>query len=186
MNIMFAIPAATATSIVACRAFVTLTTFRNKDMYVHSAQPYSATRVGSGNASGGGGGGGPDSVVHGRANGGSTGKKGGLGNTIAGIAFRGMGAGVDSMGGHHAYSMDELDTTTSTLNVDKKYGGSIDEAGYTSKVVHMGPGATGQGGGARGVVVHKQSVEDSDVDLERAESYNGHESTNQKSFVPTL
>lgn len=154
-------------------------------MYVHSAQPYSATRVGSGNASGGG----PDSVVHGRANGGggggSTGKKGGLGNTIAGIAFRGMGAGVDSMGGHHAYSMDELDTTTSTLNVDKKYGGSIDEAGYTSKVVHMGPGHAGQGG-ARGVVVHQQSVDDSDVDLERAESYNGHESTNQKSFVPTL
>lgn len=34
MNIMFTIPAAVATSIVACRSFVALTRFRNKDVYV--------------------------------------------------------------------------------------------------------------------------------------------------------
>jgi len=184
MNIMFAIPAATATSIVACRSFVYLTTFRNKDLYVHSAQPYSATRVGSGNA--GGASGAPD-VIHGRAGGpGSIGKKGGFGGTIAGLAFLGMGAGIDSMGDTHAYSMNELDTTTSTLNAgtmsgshypgdDKKYNGEIDEAGYTSKVVHM-PSGNGRGG----VVVTSHS--EHDVDLERAESLNGH----QKSFVPAM
>lgn len=155
---------------------------------MHSAQPYSATRVGSGNNAGGG----PD-VIQGRARGpGSVGKKGGFGNTIAGIAFRGMGAGIDSMGETHAYSMNELDTTTSTLNStngnghhytsgdDKKYNGEIDEAGYTSKIVHM-PNNGGNGRG--GVVVQTQSEHSLDVDLERAESNHGHQ---QKSFVPAL
>lgn len=41
MNIMFTIPAATATSIVACRAFVTLTSFRNNDVYVQLRIPTS-------------------------------------------------------------------------------------------------------------------------------------------------
>lgn len=191
MNIMFAIPAATATSIVACRSFVYLTTFRTKDLYVHSAQPFSATRVGSGNANGGDGHGGPD-VIHGRPGGpSSVGKKGGFGGTIAGLAFRGMGAGIDSMGETHAYSMNELDTTTSTLNAangghhyissdDKKYGGEIDEAGYTSKVVHMPNGGNGRGG----VLVQTRSEHSADIDLERAESLNGGHQ--QKSFVPAL
>lgn len=135
-------------------------------MYVHSQQPFSATRVGSG-ANGG-----PD-VVAGRGAG-STGKKQGLGGTIAGIAFRGM----DSMGGHHEYSMNELDTTTSTLamNEDRKYAMS-DEAAYSSKVVH---------GDERGIIVHSQSESIVDVDLERAQSGSRSGHGNQKSFVPEI
>jgi hypothetical protein len=87
MNIMFTIPAAVASSIVACRSFVSLTQFRGKDLYVHSA---AASNMNGGSATRVGG----DAPVRGRP-----GAKGG--NALANIAFRGMGivaGGVDSMG----------------------------------------------------------------------------------------
>jgi len=114
MNIMFTIPAAVASSIVACRSFASLTSFRQKDTYVDTASPNIETRLGSGH----------DHYVSGNpgsSNEDSSMKKKGSKHTIAGISFRRMSAGVDSMApDQQPYSMDELD---------------FDSAGATNTVV---------------------------------------------------
>jgi hypothetical protein len=193
MNIMFSIPAAVASSIVACRSFKSLATFRQKDLYTHSSLPYSS-RVGPG-----GRGISNDDVIHIRAGVSATGgisndpnlvskkkKRGPGGNSIAGILFRSMGAGVDSMG--QAYSMDELDTTrmTTTATFD---GMDDSKRGYDFG------GRTSSGGNAQVVVrtetvyEHDQhdGVQDAKVvdDLEKAgSSIHGHDG--QKSFMPDI
>ena len=178
MNIMFPVPAAVASCIVACRSFVSLASFRPRDVYVHSSMPCSTTRVRSG----------AGDVIQIRAGGGvddgTLGKKKRSArnlNTIAGITFRGMTAGVDSMG--QAYTMNELDTTRTTTTLactDSKRGydfGGANESGHvmvhTETTVHD----------------HDDPLEDDRVrvvDLERGESLGygrGHE---QKSFVPNI
>jgi len=101
MNLVFSVPAAVASSIVACRSFVSLTNFRQK-VYVHRALPHSSTSVGTGESS-------RRKVIQARAGGvvtdGSdsspTRKWGGAGNTIATTLYRGMGTGVQSLGQTH-------------------------------------------------------------------------------------
>jgi len=97
MNMMFCLPAVVASSIVACRSFVSLANFQQSDVYVHSitAHPTTCQRPPGGGSSGGdatrglpAGGFASDSSLAKTA--------GGAGNIIAGIAFRGMGTSVDS------------------------------------------------------------------------------------------
>jgi hypothetical protein len=169
MNIMFTTPAAVASSIVACRSFVSLTSFLHKDVYVHSTAPCPSRPHPSGGFIGHGDVGtndfGCDSMT--------PKKKGSLGNSIAGIAFRSMGAGIDSMG--QAYSMDELDAsrTINSLAATPGYGFSgTGESG--GEVVHPGIKVDGRDGVPMG---HHVKV----VDLEKVESLShgpGH-----KSFV---
>lgn len=126
MNIMFTIPAATFTSIVSCRAFVSLSSFRSKDLYVHSRSQthtpgapasYGTTVIGSGGTRRGAKGGGVGDKL----------------NVIAGVVF----GGIDSMGGdlyeHHTQrgvnttagniSMDDLERSPNSVRGggDKKY-----------------------------------------------------------------
>lgn len=160
MNLMFTIPAAVASAIVACRSFVSLTNFRQKDIYVHSTLPYSSTRVGTGGDARGGGAG--DA-----GEGSLTKKKREEGNTIAGIVFHGMGAGIESMG--EAYSMDELDTTKTTttlgaLDSNRAYDfGREGRDGNEHVVVHMETIVHDQDGVQKGGHVNV-------VDLEKAET----------------
>jgi len=122
MSVMFTIPAAVASCIVACRLFVSLTNFRQNGVYVQSVTPY-ATRVATGGGSGAG------DVIQG------AGKNGrGMGNTLAGIVFRTMGEGVDSM--DQAYNMDEPHTrTTATVAaLNSKRGHDL---GVTSEDAHV-------------------------------------------------
>jgi len=194
MNIMFSIPAAVASSIVACRSFKSLATFRQKDLYTHSSLPYSSQ------VAPGGQGISNEDVIHARAGVSATGgigsdpnlvskkKKRGLGgNSIAGIVFRSIGAGVDSMG--QAYSMDELDTTRMTTTAT--FAGMDD-----SKRGYDFGGRTSNGENAE-VVVRTEYEDDqhdgvqsgSDVnvvdDLEKAES-SIHRHDGQKSFMPDI
>ncbi|KAF8302623.1 hypothetical protein DL93DRAFT_2102570 [Clavulina sp. PMI_390] len=178
MNIMFTIPAATFTAIVACRSFVSLTSFRNKDVYVHSTQPLSNTRLGSGN--------GPSVIGTG-----GTKKQGGM--AIGGIVFRAMGEGLDSsMGGgttvysnmdmdvmasgaHGGYSMDELSVGRKHAEEKLKYVGDLEHNGGVR--VHVG---------------HHHDVPDSPAterqvtfEVARTDSRSGHGHDNgPKSFIP--
>ena len=97
MNVMFTISAAVASSIVACRSFVSLTNFRQNGLYVYSPMPRPAAGIRRSR--------GDDVTQVCAGEDGSNSKKKGLGNTIAGITFR-IGAGIDSMG--QVYSMDEV------------------------------------------------------------------------------
>ena len=116
MNVIFSGPAVTVTSIVACRSFVSLSTFRQKGVYIHSAMPYS-----SGAGEGGG-------ATRTRGNGGVTNdnrrakKQRVMGKATAGSTLPSMAAGVDSMG--QPYSMDVLDLegASSTLEDDHENG----------------------------------------------------------------
>jgi len=45
MNIMCSVPAATCSTIVACRSFVRLSEFTNKDVYIHTSMPYNGTKA---------------------------------------------------------------------------------------------------------------------------------------------
>lgn len=45
MNLMFNIPAASVSSIVASHLFISLTNFRQHDVYIHSVRPYLPTHV---------------------------------------------------------------------------------------------------------------------------------------------
>src|SRR6266852_1682543 len=93
MNVMFYMPAAVASSIVACRAFTSLINFPQKSV-MHTRPPYlspvSPPRPsrGSGND----------------ANGSVAKKSEGAGNTMTGAAFRSIVAGIDAM--DQTYSMD--------------------------------------------------------------------------------
>ena len=103
MNVMFYVPAAVASSIVACRAFTSLTNFRQKNI-MHPRPPYLSPvspacphpNRGSGND----------------ANGSVAKKSEGAGNTIMGAAFHSIVAGIDAM--DQTYSMDEPDVTRMT------------------------------------------------------------------------
>ena len=86
---MFTISAAVASSIVACRSFVSLTNFRQNGLYVYSPMPRPAPGIRRSRS---------DDVTQVCASDdGSNAKKRGLGNTIAGITFR-ISVGIDSMG----------------------------------------------------------------------------------------
>ena len=175
MNIMFTIPAAVASCIVACRSFVSLASFRPRDVYVQSSMPYSTTRVGSGagNVIQIRAGGGVDDGTHGKKK-----RSAGNLNTIAGITFRGLTAGVDSMG--QAYTMGELDTTRTTTTLactdsKRRYdlGGTGHVMVHTETTVHD----------------HDDPLEDDSVgvvDLERGESLSYGRGHGQKSFVPDI
>ena len=115
MNIMFGSAATLPASIVACRAFVSLTNFSPKGVYAHPPAPYQ--------------GGGPSRVP--QAGGGVFGsgsesdgtlpqKERRMRNVIAGIVFRNMVAGIDSMG--ETYSTNELGAagTVGTVVLDLK------------------------------------------------------------------
>ena len=111
MNVMFTISAAVASSIVACRSFVSLTNFRQRDRYVYSSTPCPVTGTRPGGSS-------DITQVHPSedgtcaSNGNRAGRRG-LGNTIAGITFR-IGAGIDSMG--QVYSVDDVNTATRPIS----------------------------------------------------------------------
>jgi len=45
MNIICSVPAATCSTIVACRSFVRLSEFTNKDVYIHTSMPYNGTKA---------------------------------------------------------------------------------------------------------------------------------------------
>src|ERR1700733_60067 len=97
MNMMFCLPAVVASSIVACRSFVSLANFQQSDVYVHSITALPTTTWQS--ATGGGFSGGDVTrglPASGFASDSSLAKTGVAGNTIAGIAFRVMGTSIDS------------------------------------------------------------------------------------------
>lgn len=127
MNIIACIPAAVASSIVACRSFVSLSNFRQKDVYVHSAVLHPPIRTRNAGSSGYG-----TSSDDSR-----TEKKRKTGNSIAGIVFRSVTEGVNSMG--ESYGMEEFDATgtTGTLPVaDVKPGYDLERNANGHVVVH--------------------------------------------------
>ncbi|KAF8302625.1 hypothetical protein DL93DRAFT_465819 [Clavulina sp. PMI_390] len=177
MNIMFTIPAATFTSFVACRSFVSLTNFRNKDLYVHSTQPLSNTRLGTGAGAAG------PSVI---ASGGTKKNRGGM--AIGGIVFRAMGSGLDSSmgGGTTVYSNMDMDGMAAggysmdEMSMGRKHG--EEKLKYVGDLEHNG-----------GVQVHvghqhvpESPVTEQQVDFEaaRSDSRSGHGHGNGKSFIP--
>ena len=122
MNLMFCFPAAVASSIAACRSFVSLTNFRSKDVYVHAAAIHPPTRR---HPSGGSGG---SDVIQICASDNSLAKT----SRSLGIAFRNTSACVDSVG--QGYSLDRLESGTSdtpaAMNSKGGYGfGGADESG---------------------------------------------------------
>ena len=103
MDVMFIIPAIATSSIVSCRLFVSLTNFRQKDVYVYPAMPPTDPRPSGGRNT---------AQAH-RGNGeGVATRTRRMGSTIAETTFRSMVAGIDSMGG-----MDEFDVTRTTSTV---------------------------------------------------------------------
>ena len=135
MNVMFSTTAALSASIVACRAFVSLTNFSQKDVYARPPAPYQGggregVRQAGGRVCGSGG---SDSDSDGAL----PQQKRRMRNVIAGIIFRNMAAGIDSMG--ETYSTNELGAarTVGTLVLDLKpdcdYGGANANGGV---VVH--------------------------------------------------
>ena len=114
MDVMFSTPAAVASSIVACRAFTSLTNFRQANVYVQPAPPYRPPpRFGEG----------PGGVDHVGGGGSDTdsdsgfAKKKRMGGTLAAIAFRSVVAGIDSMSGADDFGAAR---TTGTLVLDLK------------------------------------------------------------------
>ena len=137
MNMMFCAPAAVASSIVACRSFVSLTDFRHKDVYIHSAMPC-PQRVGPRGGD----------ATHARAGVGSgnhaKGKRG-IGNVIAEIAFRSMGASADTIQPYHTDGVNTTTTASAVLDLKPEYDfGHSDENGgvmvHTETVVREGVG----------------------------------------------
>ena len=147
MNMISCLPAAVATSIVACRAFVSLSNFRQQDFYVHSAMPYHSTRP---RAVGGAGIGNIEARVGDPAK-----NNQGKGNTIANMV-----AGIDSMGQSHIAEDHDAMRTTSTLAVTNlKFDfGSISES--WNGVVRIG------------TMTHDHDHVNL-VELEKAESFGG-------------
>jgi len=110
MNLMFSIPAAITTSIVVCRSFISLSNYLSKDVWV-----LPSARVG---------------FSHGSL----AKKKRGM----AGIIFRSITEGINSMG--EAHSMGGFDTSrTTTFSTGPSrcrddYGGANENSGA---VIHM-------------------------------------------------
>lgn len=134
---MFCLPAVVASSIVACRSFVSLANFQQSDVYVHSitAHPTTCQRPPGGGSSGG------DATrglpAGGFASDSSLAKTvGGAGNIIAGIAFRGMGTSVDSAS--QGYDLGELNAprpTGAAAATDSKCGYGFGDASESGDVV---------------------------------------------------
>jgi len=144
MNIMFTIPAVVASSTVACRSFVSVTSFLHKDVYVHSAAPCAPSRPHPSGRFRGHDDVGTDSLS---CDSRTPKKKGSIGNSIAGIAFRSMGTGIDSMG--RARSMDELDasrTIDSFAATDSRPGYAFGGTSESGEVVHEGTDIDGGDG----------------------------------------
>jgi len=128
MSAIFSFPASTASSIAACRSFVSLTNFRPKGVYAHAAVIQPPTRL---HASGSSGGSDATQIC---ASDNSLEKI----NRSARIAFRSKGACVDSVG--QGYSLDQLESRTtdtpSTTNSKgvQDLGGANEDSGV---VVHV-------------------------------------------------
>jgi len=162
MNLMFNIPAASVSSIVACRLFVSLTNFRQHDVYIHSVRSYLPTHVhreGSGrnvrqvHATGDGGEDGSDDCLA---------KK--MRNTVAGIAFRIVGESVDSMSLAQTCSIGELGATrtiSSLAAVDLKPNPGVNESGEVA-VLAVTARSDGDGG--------KEDNHANSADLDKVES----------------
>ena len=149
---MFIIPAIATSSIVSCRLFVSLTNFRQKDVYVYPAMPHPPTDPSPGGCI-------TDFAAQAPPDDGKdlAMKKRLTGSTLAEIT-RSMAAGIDSMGG-----MDEFDATrtTSTIAVlDLRRAPDLGDANENGQVVtHVQ------------VTVHHDGDDSLDVmDLEKAES----------------
>jgi len=129
MDSMFPFPAAVASCIAACRSFVSLTSFRPKDVYVHAAATRPPIRL---HPSGG------NDVIQICADGGGCASDNSLAKTNrnAGIAFRSKGTCVDSVG--QGYSLDQLESrTTDTPTVTNSKGGQDFGGANGSGEVHV-------------------------------------------------
>jgi hypothetical protein len=106
MNLMFSFPAGVASCIAACRSFVSLTTFRPKNVYVHAAVTHPTTHRRPSGGSGGG------NVIHISASGDDCPSNNGLAKTnrAAGIVFGNKAACLDSVG--QGYGLDQLEPRT--------------------------------------------------------------------------
>ena len=167
---MFTVPAAVASSIVACRLFVSLINFRQKGVYIQSVTPYSARGGGRGSGTGG--------VVQDLV--GAEKNERSIGNTLAGIVFRGMSEGINSMG--QAYSVDELHmrTAATVAALDSKRGHDLGGASENAHVVLC----------VETTVHEHDSAWKGDsvdmVDLEKAESSSSTNGHGHVSIVPNI
>jgi len=133
MNLMFALPAAIASSFVVCRSFISLANHLSKDVWVSHA-----TRVGISEVTGGSdgilthfsGGVNLDNIAE---------DKRSRGSRVAGIVFRSISEGIDSMG--EAYGIDGVDKTRTTTTLATGHSKRRHEHGDANEdsqvVVHM-------------------------------------------------
>lgn len=113
MDFMLCIPAAAASTIVACRLFISLKTFEQQDVYVQCNPSYpTIVRRSEGLRAG---------VAHAHVNGGgncdSLAKRNRGIHSIAGIAFHILSEGIDSMGEVHAVDGHGMATSTNAAAV---------------------------------------------------------------------
>ena len=139
MNLMFILPAGAASSIVACRAFISLANFRSKAVFIPRPSPYPPARAGSGGTRGD-----RDITPAGAGAGGAidnsfTGKTRRMGNTVVGIIFRSMNEGIDSMNEAHTMSApDRIRMTDMPTAMDPKGGYDLESASENGQaVVHV-------------------------------------------------
>lgn len=144
---MFILPAGCASSIVACRAFISLTSFQSKAVLIPRPTPYLSARAGSGGTPG------DKDIVRARAGGAidnsSTEKPKSMGNTVVGIIFRSVNEGIDSMSEAHTIgTSDRIIMTDMPGAMDPKRGYDLESASENGQVaVHVGFG--------KGVVVER-------------------------------
>jgi hypothetical protein len=115
MDFMLCIPAAAASTIVACRLFISLKTFGQQDVYVRSSPSYSPTIRRTVRRSEGSGAGVDHAHVVGGGNCASLAKRNRGIHPIAGIAFRLISEGIDSMGEVHGVDGPGMATSTNAL-----------------------------------------------------------------------
>ena len=173
MDFMLCIPAAAASTIVACRLFISLKTFGQQDVYVHSS-PSCPPTVRRSEGSGAG-------VDHAHVNGGghydSLAKRNRGTHSIAGIAFRILGEGIDSMGEVHAVDGHDTATSTNALAVLDLKPKSDSGCLNGEVVVHIETTTHTSYG------MQEENYANA-MDLEKGESL-GHEH-GQKGFVPDI
>jgi len=135
MNMMFCVPAAVASSVVACRSFVSLATFLHSDVHIYSTTARRNTHCRpSGGTSGG-------DVIQVCASGGGCASvmktAGSAGNIAVEIDFCNMGTSVNSAGQwHDAEELGVPRTTSLPGTVDSKSGYDFGGAGEGCEVVH--------------------------------------------------
>ena len=157
MNIIFLVPTAAASAIVASRLFASLVNFSQQDVYVASSRRI--TPVGESRPTGG------SSNL--------SGKRKGAGDTVAGIAFRIIGEGIDSMGGMDGEDMTTGATGLTVLDLKPDYrSGTRNDSGEVAVRMET----TTHGSGSVPGEIHADMV-----DLEKAESLSHERSL--KSFV---